>query len=138
MLCFHMVSRYRSQTAWESIHWPHTTCYGSLTSARRQDLGVLADVISLVDCPNLKHVKSFFFLMAELTLEHMFLSCRDTWHLLWMCPGALTKCCWRLVIVMARSSSGNEKRAIDEEDEEEEFYKLRPANKTDHLCQSWQ
>ena len=22
--------------------------------------------------------------------------------------------------------------------EEEEFYKLRPANKTDHLCQSWQ
>ena len=21
---------------------------------------------------------------------------------------------------------------------EEEFYKLRPANKTDHLCQSWQ
>ena len=25
-----------------------------------------------------------------------------------------------------------------EEEEEEEFYKLRPANKTDHLCQSWQ
>ena len=24
------------------------------------------------------------------------------------------------------------------EEEEEEFYKLRPANKTDHLCQSWQ
>ena len=23
-------------------------------------------------------------------------------------------------------------------EEEEEFYKLRPANKTDHLCQSWQ
>ena len=23
------------------------------------------------------------------------------------------------------------------EEEEEEFYKLRPANKTDHLCQSW-
>ena len=25
-----------------------------------------------------------------------------------------------------------------EEEEEEGFYKLRPANKTDHLCQSWQ
>ena len=23
-------------------------------------------------------------------------------------------------------------------EEEEEFYKLRPANKTDHLCQPWQ
>ena len=27
---------------------------------------------------------------------------------------------------------------LTEEEEEEEFYKLRPANKTDHLCQSWQ
>ena len=27
---------------------------------------------------------------------------------------------------------------IHPEEEEEEFYKLRPANKTDHLCQSWQ
>ena len=27
---------------------------------------------------------------------------------------------------------------LKEEEEEEEFYKLRPANKTDHLCQSWQ
>ena len=26
----------------------------------------------------------------------------------------------------------------EEEEEEEGFYKLRPANKTDHLCQSWQ
>ena len=26
----------------------------------------------------------------------------------------------------------------EEEEEEEEFYKLRPANKTDRLCQSWQ
>ena len=25
-----------------------------------------------------------------------------------------------------------------EEEEEEYFHKLRPANKTDHLCQSWQ
>ena len=28
--------------------------------------------------------------------------------------------------------------AAHSEEEEEEFYKLRPANKTDHLCQSWQ
>ena len=26
----------------------------------------------------------------------------------------------------------------EEEEEEEEFYKLRPGNKTDHLCLSWQ
>ena len=29
-------------------------------------------------------------------------------------------------------------RNIAEEEEEEEFYKLLPANKADHLCQSWQ
>ena len=37
---------------------------------------------------------------------------------------------------LCRKDTGSEKKkhAI----EEEEFYKLRPANKTDHLCQSWQ
>ena len=31
-----------------------------------------------------------------------------------------------------------EEEEKEEEEEEEEFCKLRPANKTDHLCQSWQ
>lgn len=40
------------------------------------------------------------------------LACRATWHLLWMFPGALTKCCWPRVTVMARSSFGNEKGPV--------------------------
>ena len=33
---------------------------------------------------------------------------------------------------------GQYKNAQGRKEEEEESYKLRPANKTDHLCQSWQ
>ena len=29
-------------------------------------------------------------------------------------------------------------KQLTEEEEEEEFYKLLPANKADHFCQSWQ
>ena len=34
--------------------------------------------------------------------------------------------------------TGGGKQPSPAEEEEEEFYKLRPANKTDYLCQSWQ
>ena len=34
--------------------------------------------------------------------------------------------------------SVSEGPSIPPEEEEEEFYKLRLANKTDRLCQSWQ
>ena len=30
------------------------------------------------------------------------------------------------------------KAGQEEEEEEKDVYKLQPANKTDHLCQSWQ
>ena len=45
--------------------------------------------------------------------------------------------CEKVCMMLPQRSQGSTlKNQISEE--EEEFYKLRPANKTDHLCQSWQ
>ena len=33
---------------------------------------------------------------------------------------------------------GSKPKMLGAAEEEEEFHKLRPANKTDYLCQSWQ
>ena len=41
-------------------------------------------------------------------------------------------CCSNIIL-----PDSDQNRNVTKE-EEEEFYKLRPANKTDHLCQSWQ
>ena len=45
---------------------------------------------------------------------------------------------WRKFTRCRLRSENSDASTFAEEEEEEEFYKLRPANKTDHLCQSWQ
>ena len=54
------------------------------------------------------------------------------------CCETLTQDVLADVVAPAISQVVLQRLFVEEEEEEEGFYKLRPANKTDHLCQSWQ
>ena len=62
-----------------------------------------------------------------------------------LCPVDVPSCAvdscsttmWLRQVLLANAVA-NAWKSENSAEEEEEFYKLRPANKTDHLCQSWQ
>ena len=51
------------------------------------------------------------------------------------CSGVATAKCVLVTVAVTITPRG---KRISRDRPDRDFYKLRPANKTDHLCQSWQ